>query len=82
MEILFNRPRLQFATHSSLCCEICVVFLTLTQALKASGCSHANVAHKPRLLSDNGSSYISRDLAGWLNDKGIGDDAGAVRQIG
>ena len=27
--------------------------------------------HKPRLLSDNGSSYISDDLAAWLNDRGI-----------
>ena len=44
---------------------------TLTKALKASGCNHINVARKPRLLSDNGSSYISRDLAGWLDDKGI-----------
>jgi putative transposase len=27
--------------------------------------------HKPRLLSDNGSSYISSDLAEWLKDRGI-----------
>ena len=29
----------------------------------------ANVLHRPRLLSDNGSSYISRDLAAWLADQ-------------
>jgi transposase InsO family protein len=29
------------------------------------------VVHKPRLLSDNGSSYISSDLAEWLQDRGI-----------
>ena len=31
---------------------------TLELALVASGCD-AKVVHKPRLLSDNGSSYIS-----------------------
>ena len=36
---------------------------TLELALKASGCDQAKVVHKPRLLSDNGSSYISGDLA-------------------
>ena len=39
---------------------------TLELALTASGCDQANVQHKPRLLSDNGSSYISADLAQWL----------------
>ncbi len=42
---------------------------TLELALEASGCSSANVRHKPRLLSDNGSSYISHDLAKWLDDQ-------------
>ncbi len=36
---------------------------TLELALQASGCEQADVVHKPRLLSDNGSSYISGDLA-------------------
>ena len=36
---------------------------TLELALVASGCGSAKVVHKPRLLSDNGSSYISSDLA-------------------
>ena len=36
---------------------------TLDLALQASGCDQATVLHKPRLLSDNGSSYISNDLA-------------------
>ena len=35
------------------------VTATLKLALEASGCNRANVVHKPRLLSDNGSSYIS-----------------------
>ena len=37
--------------------------------LTASGCDQAHVQHKPRLLSDNGSSYISGDLAEWLGDR-------------
>ena len=32
---------------------------TLEEALVASGCDHATVAHQPRLLSDNGSSFVS-----------------------
>jgi len=44
---------------------------TLELALTASSCDSAKVVHKPRLLSDNGSSYISSDLAEWLQDRGI-----------
>src|ERR1700722_6788962 len=44
---------------------------TLELALTASSCDSAKVVHKPRLLSDNGSSYISSDLAEWLRDRGI-----------
>ena len=50
---------------------------TLELALEASGCDNANVAHKPRLLSDNGSSYISGELADWLGDQGMGHTRGA-----
>lgn len=32
---------------------------TLDLALQASGCDQVHVVHKPRLLSDNGSSYVS-----------------------
>ena len=43
---------------------------TLNLALQASGCDQAHVAHKPRLLSDNGSSYVSGELAnGWVKRK-------------
>ena len=51
---------------------------TLELALVASGCDSAKVAHKPRLLSDNGSSYISSDLAEWLKDRGIAHVRGAL----
>ena len=39
---------------------------TLDLALRALGCDQATVVRKPRLLSDNGSSYISSELADWL----------------
>lgn len=50
---------------------------TLEMALATSGCDEAHVIHKPRLLSDNGSSYISGDLANWLGAKGMAHTRGA-----
>ncbi len=50
---------------------------TLDMALQASGCDQVHVVHKPRLLSDNGSSYVSGDLAEWLQDKGMKHSRGA-----
>jgi len=42
---------------------------TLELALQASGIDTARVLHRPRLLSDNGSSYLSASLADWLDDR-------------
>jgi putative transposase len=53
------------------------VTATLEDALMASGCDTATVAHRPRLLSDNGSSYISGDLADWLEDRHMDHVRGA-----
>ena len=50
---------------------------TLNLALQASGLDEARVAHRPRLLSDNGSSYIAGDLAEWLADHRIDHVRGA-----
>lgn len=50
---------------------------TLDLALRASGCDQATVLHKPRLLSDNGSSYISGELAEWLEDQKMDHVRGA-----
>ena len=50
---------------------------TLELALQASGCDQVHVVHKPRLLSDKGSSYVSGDLAEWLQDKGMKHSRGA-----
>ena len=50
---------------------------TLDLALSTSGCDQVHVVHKPRLLSDNGSSYVSGELAEWLQDKGMKHSRGA-----
>jgi len=50
---------------------------TLDLALAASGCDQARIIHKPRLLSDNGSSYVSADLADWLDAQKMGHVRGA-----
>ena len=50
---------------------------TLELALKASGCSSARVVQKPRLLSDNGPSYIAEELAQWIGANGMSNVRGA-----
>jgi transposase InsO family protein len=50
---------------------------TLDLALQASGCDQVHVLHKPRLLSGNGSSHVSGELAEWLSDKGMDHVRGA-----
>lgn len=50
---------------------------TLELALEVSGCNQAMVVQKPRLLSDNGSSYVAADLADYLDDKGMDHVRGA-----
>src|SRR5213080_4681705 len=47
------------------------VTATLDLALQASGLHEAKPTQRPRLLSDNGSSYIAGDLAKWLDDRKI-----------
>jgi putative transposase len=47
------------------------VAATLDLALQASGLEQANPADRPKLLSDNGCSYIAGDLAKWLADRNI-----------
>jgi len=50
---------------------------TLEMALQASGCDQANVIHRPRLLSDNGASYIAGEFAEWLDNNGMDHVRGA-----
>lgn len=50
---------------------------TLDLALQASGCDQVHGIHKPRLLCDNGSSYVSGELADWLQDNRMKHSRGA-----
>ncbi|HJZ14802.1 MAG TPA: IS3 family transposase [Stellaceae bacterium] len=47
------------------------VTATLDLALQASGLHRASPTQRPRLLSDNGSSYVAGDLAKWLGARNI-----------
>ena len=47
------------------------VAATLDLALQTSGLDQAEPADRPRLLSDNGSSYVAGDLAKWLGAHNI-----------
>src|SRR5215216_2229823 len=53
------------------------VTATLEQALQASGLDRVKPTDRPRLLSDNGSSYVAGDLAKWLGDRNIKHVRGA-----
>src|SRR3954452_3990027 len=50
---------------------------TLELALQASGLDQINGAHRPRLLSDNGPSYVSVELAAWLDKQDMPHIRGA-----
>src|SRR3546814_7995846 len=50
---------------------------TLDMALAASGCDSATVLHKPRLLSDNGPSYIAGELAEYIEAQQMSHVRGA-----
>jgi transposase InsO family protein len=49
---------------------------TLKLALQAAGLNQAYVRHRPRLLSDNGPSYVSSQLAHWLGENGMAHTRG------
>jgi putative transposase len=53
------------------------VTATLDLALAASGLDRATVVHQPRLLTDNGASYIAADLTKWLDGQGMEHVRGA-----
>ena len=55
------------------------VTATLDIALAAAGLDQVTVLHRPRLLTDNGSSTIAGDLAEWLKDRGMTHVRGAPR---
>jgi transposase InsO family protein len=47
------------------------VTATLHRALQASGLHQLPLNQRPRLLSDNGPSYVASDLAEWLDEHGM-----------
>ena len=49
---------------------------TLRLALESSGLDQATVRQRPRLLSDNGPSYVSAKLKAWLDEQGMGHTRG------
>jgi len=50
---------------------------TLDLALAATGITQVQVHHRPRLLSDNGSAYLSKELAAYLKNYDIRHTRGA-----
>jgi len=52
-------------------CASMTVTDTLNDALAFSGLNEVRVKHKPRLLSDNGLSYIAGELKRYLSDQGM-----------
>jgi hypothetical protein len=50
---------------------------TLDLALAASGCDSATVLHMPRLLSDNGPSYVAGELAAYIEAQSMSHVRGA-----
>ena len=58
-------------------CRTTWALVHTTRRGAAGGCDRAEVVHKPRLLSDNGSSYISNELADWITDNGMSHVRGA-----
>ena len=50
---------------------------TLDLARAKTDIDHIPVAHRPRLLSDNGPCYVSGDLASYLETHGLGHTRGA-----
>ena len=67
----------RFIVAWKLCTTMKVADVTATVelALMAAGLDRAD--RRPRLLSDNGSSYVAGDLAAWIGDQGIARVRGA-----
>ena len=47
------------------------VMETLNEALERTGVETVNVRHRPRLLSDNGPAYVSKELREYLAERGM-----------
>ncbi len=47
------------------------VMETLDEALAGTGVESVRVRHRPRLLSDNGPAYVSKELRNYLDERGM-----------
>ena len=45
------------------------VSYTLDDALEFTGMDQVHIKHKPKLLSDNGPSYVAAELKTYLDDR-------------
>ena len=54
-----------------LCTTMSATDVSDTLQVQWSGLNQLKVLHRPRLLSDNGPSYVSSELGEWLEDNGI-----------
>jgi transposase InsO family protein len=63
----------RFIIAWELCKGMATVDVTavLDRAIEASGVDRVTVYHKPKLLSDNGSCFVSQELKTYLEDKSI-----------
>jgi putative transposase len=52
------------------------VMETLDEALSRTGVDSVRVRHRPRLLSDNGPAYVSKQLRGYLAERGMAHTRG------
>ena len=55
---------------------------TLDEALAITGVDQMRVQHRPRLLSDNGSAYVSGELREYLGEHRMAHTGGGARQLG
>ena len=65
----YSRYIIAWSLRSSMSTED--VTATLDEALAATGVEQVKVRHRPRLLSDNGPCYVSKDLQEYLDEKGM-----------
>jgi transposase InsO family protein len=71
----YSRYIISWSLRSSMSAED--VTETLDKALAATGVERVKVRYRPRLLSDNGSCYVSKELQKYLEAKGMSHTRGA-----
>lgn len=75
--VIDDYSRLILACHLAPTMAEKDVEITLNAALEFTGLDLARVRHRPRLLSDNGPAYLSKDLAKYIKRKDMQHIRGA-----